>query len=129
MANWIQHPSGITIPQPAYGSGLITLATLVDGGRNQNGKFIGQVIGDDKLKVEITFAALKPEEVKIFLSLFDRRVGGKFAQTFTVYDPVLMDYRDCLMYVGDRTMRPFNLNVLTGHPEWFLNIKANLIEV
>jgi len=126
---YITHSSGMVIPAPAYGSGGFTLSTLVDGGRNQNGRFIGQVIGDDKLKVDITFAALSPAELQRFLALFDRRQGGSFTNWFTVYDPALGAFRQALMYVGDRSGKPLKVNPSTSVPEWFLDIKANLIEV
>lgn len=126
---YITHSSGMVIPAPSYGSGGFTLSTLVDGGRNANGNFIGQVIGDDKLKIDVTFAELSPEELRRFLALFDRRVGGSFTNTFTVYDPALGRYRQALMYVGDRSGNPIMVNDSTGLPKHFLNIKANLIEV
>ena len=126
---YITHSSGMVIPAPEYGSGGFSLSTLVDGGRNQNGNFIGQVIGDDKLKIEVTFAALNPTELQRFLALFDRRVGGSFTNTFRVYDPAIGNFRNALMYVGDRSGQPFKLNPNTSIPEWFLKVKANLIEV
>lgn len=119
----------MVIPAPAYGSGGFTLSTLVDGGRNQNGSFIGQVIGDDKLKVDVTFEALRPDELQRFLALFDRRQGGSFTNWFTVYDPALGTFRQALMYVGDRSGQPFKVDPNTNMPEWFLKVKANLIEV
>lgn len=94
-----------------------------------SGNFIGQVIGDDKLKIEISFPQMTPEQLQRFLALFDRRVGGSFTNWFRVFDPALGDFRDALMYVGDRSGQPFKLNALTSVPERFLNIKANLIEV
>lgn len=125
---YINH-NGVAIPAPAYGSGGFSLSTLVDGGRNQNGNFIGQVIGNDKLKIEIEFAAMTPSELQRFLAIFDRRVGGSFTNVFTVYDPALGRFREALMYVGDRSGNPLKVNTTTGVPERFLNIKANLIEV
>lgn len=119
----------MTIPAPAYGSGGFTLSTLVDGGRNQEGNFIGQVIGDDKLKIDITFSALTPVQLQKFLALFDRRQGGSFTNTFTVLDPALGTFRQALMYIGDRSGQPLMLDAVTSIPEWYLNIKANLIEV
>ena len=119
----------MVIPAPAYGSGGFTLSTLVDGGRNQNGQFIGQVIGDDKLKIDITFAALRPAELQRFLALFDRRQGGSFTNWFTVLDPALGAYRQALMYVGDRSGHPIMVDKISGVPRHYLDIKANLIEV
>lgn len=126
--SWVRMPGGVEVPSPKFGSGGFTLSTFVDGGRNQNANFIGQVIGDDKLKYDITFATLSPEELRRFLSLFDRRVGGKFTNNFEVYDPVLGRFRSALMYVGDRSGQPFKLDD-SDIPERFLDVKANLVEV
>lgn len=125
---YIMH-NGVAIPAPSYGSGGFSLSTLVDGGRNMEGNFIGSVIGDDKLKIEITFPAMTTSELSRFLSIFDRRQGGSFTNWFNVYDPALGRRRDALMYVGDRSGRPFRLDRITSNPEMFLDVKANLIEV
>lgn len=121
--------NGIAIPEPAYGSGGFQLSTLVDGGRNQLGNFIGQVIGDDKLKYEMVWPALTPQEVQELLAIFDRRQGGSFTGTWNLYDPALGQMRDVLMYVNDRTGRPFKVTPSTRMPELFLDVKLNLIEV
>lgn len=121
--------NGVDVPMPAYDSGGFSLSTLVDGGRNLEGAFIGTVIGDDKLKIETTFPLLSPEETARFLAMFDRRQGGSFTNTFRVYDPALGYVRDALMYVGDRSGRPFKISGFTGKPEYYRDIKANFIEV
>lgn len=59
---WVETAKGIALPPPLLGSGNISISTLVDGGRNGNGNFIGQVVGDDKLKLEMSFPALSPAE-------------------------------------------------------------------
>lgn len=69
---WIETDGGIALPAPALNSGKVSISTLVDGGRNQNGNFIGQVIGNDKLKIEMKFPVLYPQEMMNFLKLFDR---------------------------------------------------------
>lgn len=127
MPAWITHSSGLEIT-PKYGSGGFTLSTLVDGGRNQNGNFIGQVIGNDKMKIEIDLAAMKPRDLRKFLSLFDRTQGGSFTNNFSVLNPVTNQYETRLFYVGDRKGTPFKLQA-NGRPEYYLGIKANLIEV
>ena len=97
---WIETDGGIAIPPPDLGSGKVSISTLVDGGRNQNGNFIGQVIGDDKLKVEMKFTMLSSEEMMNFLKIFDRRQGGSFINRFKVFDPRINDYTYLTMYVG-----------------------------
>lgn len=127
---WITTQSGIAIPDPAVESGNITISTLVNGGRNADGKFVGQVIGNDKLKIELSWNVLTPEQFQALLSLFDKTQGGKFVNTFTVYDPRTMTYRNIKMYVGDRSGRPLMVsNAGSGHPKYWTDVQANLIEV
>lgn len=126
---WIETADGIALPTPALDSGNITISTLVDGGRNQNGNFIGQVIGDDKLKIEMTFNVLYPDEMMTLLRLFDRRYGGAFVNRFKVFDPRINDYAYYNMYVGDRSGFPYMVDKATGKPKFWRQVKANLIQV
>lgn len=127
---WVRTTSGIEIPEPAVDSGNVTISTLVNAGRNANGQFIGQVIGDDKLKVEMNWNVLKPEQFRELLKLFDARQGGSFIHTFVVYDPRVMAYRNIKMYVGDRSGRPMMVDDPgVGHPRYWRDVQANLIEV
>lgn len=127
---WITTTSGIEIPEPSIGSGGVTISTLVNAARNANGTFVGQVIGNDKLKIELNWSVLAPEQFRALLALFDRAQGGKFVNEFTVYDPRIMGYRTMQMYVGDRTGKPIMVsNPGSGHPKWWTEVQANLIEV
>lgn len=126
---WIETASGIALPAPALGSGKVTIATLVDSGRNTEGDFLGSVVGDDKLKIECKFAALSPEEMQRLLQIFDRKRGGAFVNRFRVFDPRVNDYVYMDMYVGDRSGTPYTLDPKTGKPRFWQNVQANLIEV
>lgn len=127
---WVKTASGIEIPEPAFDSGNVTISTLVNAGRNANGKFIGQVIGGDKMKIEMNWSVLTPTEFRDMLKIWDRSQGGSFVNTFTVYDPRIMDYRSARMYVGDRSGKPMMVdNPGMGHPKYWGTIQANLIEV
>lgn len=126
---YIQTKEGIVLPAPAFGSGGITIATNVDGGRNESGNFIGQVVGDDKLKIECSFAYMEPVAFQNFLKIWDRNQGGKFVNEFVVFDPRINDFRTLRMYVGDRSGRPYLVNKITSRPTFWVDIKANLIEV
>lgn len=102
---------------------------MVDGGRNQNGNFIGQVIGNDKLKIEMKFPVLYPQEMMNFLKLFDRAQGGSFVNRFKVFDPRINDYTYLTMYVGDRSGTPYMVNPKTMRPSFWKDVTANLIQV
>ena len=119
---------GIALPSPIVGGYDLSLSTLVDGGRNAQGQFVGQVIGDDKLKITGSFGNLTQEEFQRFLRLFDRNFGGAFVQRFTVFDPRVGDFVVKEMYVGDRTGKALALDGL-HRPTMWGDIKASLIEV
>jgi len=125
---WIQIAGGTPLPSPAFGSGGISISTAVDGGKNAKGNFIGSVIGDDKLKYDISFAHLTPTQFQEFLKLFDRNQGGKFSQIFSVYDPRIDEFIEIEMYVGDRGGRPVSLDG-DYKPTGWLGVGTSLIQL
>lgn len=126
---WIETASGIALPTPALDSGKVTISTIVDGGRNVEGNFIGSVIGDDKLKVECKFHVLYPDQMQNLLQIFDRQQGGHFVNTFRVFDPRINDFVYMDMYVGDRSGTPYMVSPKTLQPSFWRNVQANLIQV
>ena len=129
MRNWIETTSGVVLPTPIMGSSGLTISTLVDGGRNANGKFVGSVIGEDKLSIDLEFINLSPEEFKNFLRIFDSNRGGSFVNEFRIFDPRINDWTTKEMYVGDRSGRPLKLDKQTGRPLKWGDIKAKLVEI
>jgi len=125
---YISTTAGVIIPTPAIGSGSVTISTLVDGGRNTSGNFVGSVIGDDKLKIDCKFNTLSPQQFLNLLKIFDRNQGGKFVNTFRVYDPRIGAFRNIKMYAGDRTGTPYMLDE-NFYPTLFRDVSANIIEV
>jgi hypothetical protein len=127
---WVTTASSIEIPEPAFDSGNTTFSTLVNAGRNAEGKFVGQVIGDDKMKIEMNWSVLEPAQFMELLRVFDRRYGGKFVNDFVVYDPRSMSYVQKKIYVGDRQGRPMMVwKPGSSHPKYWGDIKVDLIEV
>ena len=126
---WIETAGGVALPPPELGSCGVTISTMVDGARNGNGDFIGQVVGDDKLKIEVSFGMLTPSEMQTLLSLFDRKRGGKFINTFRVFDPRVNDFVYMDMYVGDRSGTPVRIDAARWLPGAWKSVKANLIQV
>ena len=125
---YIETLGGIPIV-PAFGSGAFTISTNVDGARNESGNFIGQVVGDDKFKVECSFRHMTPEKLAELLAIWDRKQGGSFVNDFLVFDPRVNDFVVKTMYVGDRSGRPYSVNPTTMRPDFWVDIKANLVEV
>ena len=128
MKGYIETLGGLPII-PAFESGGFVIATNVDGARNETGNFIGQVVGNDKLKVECSFKYMTPEQLQELLKIWDRSQGGAFVNKFKVFDPRINDFAIKTMYVGDRSGRPYMINPSSMRPEFFVDIKANLIEV
>lgn len=126
---WIQTKSGVVLPPPALGSSKISISTLVDGGRNTNGRFVGSVIGDDKLKIDLQWDVLTPEQFMSLLNIFDRKKGGRYVNDFLVYDPRYNAFRTITMYVGDRSGTPYLVDSSTMRPRWIKDATANLVEV
>ena len=124
---WVTHSSGFEIPDPAFDSGNVTISTLVNAGRIASGKFVGQVIGYDKMKIEMNWSVLEPDQMQRLLALFDKRQGGRFVNTFTVFNPATGRYETKRMYVGDRSGKP--LMVDNGQPTYWGDVTADLIEV
>ena len=127
---WIKTTSGIALPEPLIGSGNTTISTMVNSGRNSSGNFVGQIVGEDKMKIEMAWDGLSPSEFENLLKIWDRRQGGKFINSFTVYDPRVRDYVTMRMYVGDRQGRPAMIaNTGVGDPKYWQDIKVDLIQV
>ena len=126
--SYVRTASGLLLPQPAHGSGKFTIATNVDGARNEVGNFVGQVVGDDKFKLEMTYSYLTPAQLRELLSIFDRKQGGKFVNDFYIFDPRVNDWVLMTMYIGDRSGRPLNLTS-ADEPVGWLDVQANLIQV
>ena len=128
MAGYIETLGGIQII-PSFDSGAFTIATNVDGARNESGNFIGQVVGDDKFKIECSFKYMTPDKLRELLMIWDRKQGGSFVNSFLVFDPRVNDFVVKRMYVGDRSGRPYTINKTTMRPNFWVDVKANLIEV
>lgn len=129
MASWIETTSGFVLPNPVMGSSGLTISTMVDGGRNVEGNFVGSVIGLDKLSIDIEFVNLTSEQFKNFLRLFDRSYGGSFVNEFRIFDPRENNWVVKKMYVGDRSGRPIKFNKETVRPAKWTDVKAKLVEV
>lgn len=125
---YIETTSGIMIPAPDNDSCNLTIATLVDSGRSTDGRFIGQVIGDDKLKLECSWKYLSQEDYQKILKIFDRSQGGAFVNNFKIFDPRVNKFVVKEMYVSDRTARPFNPDP-NWNPQGWLDISLSLVEV
>ena len=117
--------NNLKVPYPSSSSGLQNVATFVNSARNANGVVIGEVVGRNVSKVEITWAMLTPEEWSTILMEFDK----SFYFDFRYIDMVTNDWVTRRFYVGDRSARPFMIDPKTNRPKYYVNCKANVIDV
>lgn len=102
--------NGTAFPYPNKESGLQTQTTLVNGGRNASGVFVGQKIGRDQSKVELQWASMDAQTWAKLLQIFE----ANFVNTVTYYDMTKGTIISRKMYVSDRTASPRTINPDTG---------------
>lgn len=122
-----QGDSWVDIVDPQYGSGSFTIATTVTEARNAKNNFVGATVGQDKYKVELAWSVLPADQAALLFSRFDRSRGGKFINTFRVYDARTNDWVTLKMYVSDRTGSPMMMN--NGSARYVTDVRVALIEV
>lgn len=114
----------VPFPYPSKDSGLQSVQTIVDSARNANGIMVGERVGRDMGKIELTWSVLTPETWSEMLKLF-----GNFTFNLRYLDMVTNDWVTRTFYVGDRSAQPFMCDPETGRPKYYLNCKANVIDV
>ena len=118
---------GYDFPEPSAYSGITS--TLVDSGRNVEGKMVGSVIRDDVSKVEISWKYLTVEQWARILKCFSQSAGGKFINNVTFFDQTVGDWVTKEMYVNDRKANVFRRNPNSGELMGWVDVNLALIEV
>lgn len=116
--------NGVAFPYPDRESGLQSVQTIVDSARNANGVMVGERVGRDMGKIELTWSVLTPEMWSQMLQIF-----SNFTFSLRYLDMVTNDWVTRTFYVGDRSAQPFLCDPETGKPKYYLNCKANVIDV
>ncbi len=119
--------AGTPLPTPSFYSG--NTSTLVDSGRNSEGKMIGAVIRDDVAKVELSWKYLTVEQWANICKLFKASEGGAFVNDVRFFDQTTGLYVTRQMYVNDRKANMFRRHPETLEVLGWLDCKLNLIEV
>lgn len=91
----------IWLPYPDNDSGLQTKATSVNGAFNGNNVFVGQKVGRDRGKIELSWKRLDAAIWRSVTSLFSKH----FVVRMTYYD-MADGVVTRSFYVSDRTARP-----------------------
>lgn len=105
-----------------------TTSTIVDSGRNVNGKVIGAVVRENVAAIDITFNYISVEDWATILQCFDSNYGGSFYRNVTFYDQVSNSLVTRKMYVGDRTSNGLHILDKNGNPQGWLGAKLSLVE-
>lgn len=117
--------AGYDFPEPStYSSNT---STLVDTGRNVEGRMVGSVIRDDVSKIEISWRYLTVEQWSRILKCFTGK--DKFVNNVTFFDQSKGGWVTKEMYVGDRKANVFRRDPITGNIIGWENPSLNLIEV
>lgn len=127
MVNYLVKVGEHALPEPSTYSG--NTATLVDSGRNAEGKLIGAVIRDDVAKVELTWRYLTVKQWADINKLFKLSAGGKFINYVTFFDQSAGAYISRYMYVSDRSAGLWRRDPKTGEIMGWRDCKLSLIEV
>lgn len=113
-------------PEPSTYSAITS--TLVDSGRNTEGRFIGTVIRDDISKVEISWKYLTVEQWRQIQICFSERSGGNFVNLVTFFDQTLGAPVTKAMYVNDRKAGMWRRDPKTGEILGWTDCSLSLIE-
>ena len=124
MANGFIYINGVAFPYPDKDSGLQQVSTLVDSARTADGVMRGERIGRDMRKIELTWSVLTPETWSKMLQIFQN-----FTFSVRYIDMVTNDWVTRKFYVGDRSAQPFLVDPETNRPKYYLQCKANIIDV
>ena len=119
---------GFDFPEPSDYKG--NTSTLVDSGRNTEGKMVGAVIRDDVAKVEISWKYLTVKQWADILKCFRIASGGKFINSVTFFNQDIGDWDTRDMYVGDRSPGgAWRRDPETGELLGWKDCKLSLVEV
>ena len=118
---------GYDFPEPsAYSANT---STLVDSGRNVEGRMVGSVIRDDISKVEISWKYLTVEQWANIQKCFRQSSGGKFINAVTFFDQSAGGWVTKEMYVGDRKSGLWRRDPKNGDVLGWTDCSLSLVEV
>lgn len=116
---------GYDFPEPSsYSSNT---STLVDSGRNVEGRMVGSVIRDNISKVEISWKYLTVEQWSNILKCFTGKEN--FVNTVTFFDQAKGGRVTKEMYVNDRKAGLWRRDPKTGDVLGWTDCALSLIEV
>ena len=115
--------NGVEFPEPS--SYEATTSTIVDSGRNVQGKVVGSVVRHDVAKVAMKWNFLTAQQWATVLSLFTTN----FYCTVRFYNQAKAGYDTRQMYVSDRTSGMWRRCPTNGNVMGFTGCSLSLVEV
>ena len=125
MAKALVTVAGYALPEPSIYSG--STSTLVDAGRNVEGKFIGSVVRSDVGKVELKWNYLTVQEWAKINQLFSG--PNNFVREVEFFDQARGTWTVREMYVSDRSAGMWRRHPVTGDVLGWMDCALSLIEV
>ncbi len=115
--------NGVELPEPS--SYEATTSTIVDSGRNVQGKVVGAVVRHDVAKVAMKWNFLTAQQWADVLTPFTTN----FYCTVRFFNQATASYSTRQMYVSDRTSGMWRRGPNTGKVMGWTNCSLSLVEV
>ena len=114
---------GYQLPEPSSYNAITS--TIVDSGRNVEGKVVGSVVRHDVAKIELSWKYLTAEQWANILSIFTYR----FSNSVRFMNQATNHYDVRTMYVSDRSAGMWRRHPDTGEIMGYTNCSLSLVEV
>lgn len=114
---------GYELPEPSTYSAITS--TIVDSGRNVEGKVVGSVVRSDVAKIELGWKFLTVSQWATILSIFN----SSFFNEVRFFNQATGQYDVRTMYVSDRDASVFRRDPNSGAVMGWVNPKLSLVEV
>lgn len=115
--------NGTALPEPS--SYEATTSTIVDSGRNAQGKVVGAVVRHDVAKISMSWNYLTAAQWATVLGLFTRN----FYCSVRFLNQATNTYETRQMYVSDRTSGMWRRSPNSGNVMGWTGCKMSLVEV
>lgn len=114
---------GYELPEPSSYNAVTS--TIVDSGRNVEGKVVGSVVRHDVAKIELSWKYLTAQQWANILSLFT----DSFYNDVRFINQATNNYDVRTMYVSDRNAGMWRRHPETGEIMGYTNCTLSLVEV
>lgn len=114
---------GYELPEPSSYNAITS--TIVDSGRNVEGKVVGSVVRSDVAKIELSWKYLTAQQWADILSKFT----DSFYNDVRFINQATNNYDVRTMYVSDRNAGMWRRHPETGEVMGYTNCSLSLVEV